>query len=337
MQERKEINRYVGQCVTYKDLPKSLKRIKRRKTNKGSERSLTFSPVISILENYEIDKIENVFLSLLSILRKYTNINLKYISKLNQQELIKFLNSNLEDLLKAESHYFEYDNITFNGRSIILYYEEPEVGSCFTLSCIDNVEDEYLKKIIKYIIGSLVVKYNFPTADCNENFLMTLEYILSPENEDNNFDFTESSYLDDFKLKLQECRDEFIIGTNDWHYDYLMEIPNHTKQIKKILDMVNHYKSYSCNDFCFNDLTQSIKNVKDEYTEIPFYAYMCLLPKDDEIFQEYDNHLNDYYNNYEFQRLVYKKNYSLDGIVNTTKNFETVQYIKKLTDYLWQI
>jgi len=337
MQKGKEKYRYVGQCVTYEDLPKSNERIKRRKTNKGSERSLTFSPVISLLDKYAIEKLENVFLSLLSILDKYTNINLEYISKFNQQELINFLNSNLQSLLKAERHYFNYDNIIFNGKSVILYYEEPEVGNCITLSCIDKVEDENLKKIIRYVIGSLIIRYNYSTAVNNDTFLMTMDYWFSEDNEENTLEISQKKYQNDFKVKLKECTTEFINGTNEWHYDYIMEIPNHTKQIKKVLEMVNHYKSFSCEDFSFSELIGNIKNIEDEDTIVPFQSYMCILPLDDEIFDEYEHHLNDYWNNYEFERLVYKKEYSLDGIVNTTKHFETLQYIKKLTDYLWQI
>jgi len=164
-----------------------------------------------------------------------------------------------------------------------------------------------------------------------------MDYWFSEDNEENTLEISQKKYQNDFKVKLKECTTEFINGTNEWHYDYIMEIPNHTKQIKKVLEMVNHYKSFSCEDFSFSELIGNIKNIEDEDTIVPFQSYMCILPLDDEIFDEYEHHLNDYWNNYEFERLVYKKEYSLDGIVNTTKHFETLQYIKKLTDYLWQI
>tara|TARA_B100000768_G_C11278797_1_gene377362 strand:+ start:1623 stop:2633 length:1011 start_codon:yes stop_codon:yes gene_type:complete len=336
MQKRKEKMRYVGQCVTYKNVLKNPKRVKRRKTYKGSERNLTFYPVISVLDKFRIDKIENLLLSLLSVLHKYTDIDLKCISNFNQEQLINFLNSNLNDLLKSEKEYFNYDNITFDGKSIILYHEEPEVGNCFTFDCIDNVEDENLKKIIRYVIGSLVIKYDYPTINTNVTFRMTLEYCLSDENEDLDLEINESDYIAEYDKKLQQCINEFVKGNNDWHYDYIMENPNHCPQAKIMLKMINHYNSYSCNDFKFSDLVTKIEDIENEEI-IPFQNYMCLLPKDDEIFKEYEHHLNDYWNNYEFERLIYKKEYSLDGIVNTTKQFKTVQYIKKLIDYLWQI
>jgi hypothetical protein len=334
MQKGKEKPRYVGQCVTYDNMPKSAQRIRKRKTYKGSERNLTFYPVISVIDKYRIFKIDNVFLSLLSILNKHTEIDLKEINSFNQDQLISFLNLKMNNLLKEEREFYNFDNITFNGKSIILYTEESEMGNCFTLDCIHNVDDENLKKIIRYVVGALIIKYKFPTiSSC---FDSTVDYYFSADNENLEVDGTEDEYRLSFNKEINLCINEFINGNNDWHHEYIMEMPNHTAQIKIILELINHYKTYSCNDFSF-DLLLYDELTNDNAESISYENYNCIVPKNDSVFDEYEVHLNDYWNNYKFQSLVYKKEYSLDGIKSTIKYNDTYNYIKKIISILWKI
>ena len=340
MQKRGEECRYVGQCVTPTTMQQSTERIRRRKTYKSSERNNTFYPVVSVIDRYSLLEIDNVCLSLLSVLNEHTNINLNNIINLNnQEELINYLNKQMLKLFKQECRYFDFDDITFDGKSIILYKTETTEGNCFTLDCINNVDDENLKKIIRYTIGALIVKYKFPTFRDNHMFDCVLEYSTNyEEEEDVKPDIEESfhEYYNIYSSVLDECISEYIKGNNDWHFNYLMEIPNHNKQVKTILEMVKHYQSYESKDFCFSKVIhEDLSRSNDEY--MPFDIYFSILPSYDAVFENYEEHINAYCADYELEEIVYTKNYSLEGIKNTIKHEKTVKYIKKLVEFLWKI
>jgi len=340
MRKREKECRYVGQCVTHETMQQSTQRIRRGKTYKSSERNNTFYPVISVKDKYSLFKIDNVCLSLLSVLNEHTNINLNNIIHLNdQEELINFLNKQMVKLFKQECRYFEFDDIVFNGKSIILYKTETTEGNCFTLDCINNVDDENLKKIIRYTIGALIVKYKFPTFRDSHMFDSVLEYSTNyEEEEDVEPDIVESfeEYYNTYSSILDECISEYITGNNDWHFNYLMEIPNHTKQVKTILEMVKHYQSYESKDFCFSKVIhEDLSRSDDEY--VPFDIYFSILPTYDAVFKNYEEHVNSYCADYSFEEIVYTKDYSLEGVKNTIKHEKTIKYIKKLVEFLWQI
>ena len=340
MQKGGEECRYVGQCVTPTTMQQSTERIRRRKTYKSSERNNTFYPVISVKDRYSLFQIDNVCLSLLSILNKHTNIDLSDIIDLNdQQELIDFLNKKMLELFQDELTYFDFENIVFNGKSVILYKTETTEGNCFTLDCINNVDDENLKKIIRYTIGALIVKYKFPTFRDNYMFSNVLEYCTNYEEEEDVEPYIEESF-DDYLHKhssvLDECISEYVKGNNDWHYNYLMEIPNHTKTVKTILEMVKHYQNYESKDFCFSKIIhEDLKRTNDEY--MSFDIYFSILPSYDVVFKNYEEHVNSYCADYYLEEMVYTKDYSLEGVENTIKHEKTVKYIKKLVEFLWKI
>ncbi len=340
MQKGGEECRYVGQCVTPTTMQQSTERIRRRKTYKSSERNNTFYPVVSVKDRYSLLQIDNVCLSLLSVLNEHTNIDLSNIMNLNdQQELIDFLNKKMLELFQDELTYFDFEDVVFNGKSIILYKTEATEGNCFTLDCINSVDDENLKKIIRYTIGALIVKYKFPTFKDNYMFNCVLEYSTNyEEEEDVEPDIEESfnEYFNKHSSVLDECISEYIKGSNDWHYDYLMEIPNHTKIVKTILEMVKHYQSYESKDFCFSKIIhEDLSKTDDEY--MSFDIYFSILPSYDAVFENYEEHINAYCGDYSLEEMVYTKDYSLEGVENTIKHEKTVKYIKKIVEFLWKI
>jgi len=339
MQKRGEKHRYIGQCVTHTTMQQSSKRIKKRKTFASSERSNTFHSVVSVKDKYSLLKIDNVCLSLLSVLNEHTNIDLNDIVDLeNQQDLINYLNKKMLELFQDELKYFDFEDIVFNGKSIILYKKEITEGNCFTLDCIKNVDDENLKKIIRYTIGALIVKYKFPTFKDNYMFNNVLEYCTGFEEEDEESCIEESfdEYFDKHNFVLNECISEYIKGNNEWHYNYLMEIPVHDKTIKTILEMVNYYQSYESKDFCFSKVIhEDLSRFDSEY--MSFEAYFSILPSYDAVFENYEEHINSYCADYTLEEIVYSKDYSLEGVKNTIKHEKTIKYIKKIVEYLWEI
>ena len=117
MQKGGEECRYVGQSVTHKTMQQSSERVRRRKTYKSSERNNTFYPVISVNDKYSLLQIDNVCLSLLSVLNEHTNIDLNDIVDLdNQQDLINYLNKKMLELFQDELKYFDFED---DGREVI--------------------------------------------------------------------------------------------------------------------------------------------------------------------------------------------------------------------------
>ena len=340
MQKGGEECRYVGQSVTHKTMQQSSERVRRRKTYKSSERNNTFYPVISVNDKYSLLQIDNVCLSLLSVLNEHTNIDLNDIVDLdNQQDLINYLNKKMLELFQDELKYFDFEDIVFNGKSIILYEKEITEGNCFTLDCINDVDDENLKKIIRYTIGALIVKYKFPTFKDNSMFDNVLQYCTGEDNfeeEDKIIPESFDEYFNKYSFVLDKCISEYIKGNNDWHYNYLMEIPNHTEKVKTILEMVKYYQSYESRDFCFSKVIhENLSRTDDEY--MTFEAYFSILPSYDAVFENYEEHLNSYCGDYTLEDMVYVKDYSLEGIKNNTKHKKTIKYIKKIVEYLWKI
>ena len=341
-EETSENPKYVGQVVAQQDLQSSLFRRIMGKKTKITERKNTFSPIIRRIDDEE-QSIEEMFLTLTSILYKYDIIeDLSVLDKFDIDQLLEYLDGKLNDLLLMEKEYFDFDGIRFEKNKIYLFESEIPEPLCFGLDCYEKIEDEKLKSIVKYIIGALLVKCNFPLIEENGYFQMAVESILI---EDRELDQEESykvinEYNENYKIQIQNCISEYVKGNNDWHKDYLAELTNYNKDNANLIkELVEIYESTDFKDFSFQKLVLEHDEVDECGNEItPFNIYCTVLPSlSGNIFEEYEAYVNDCYANYEFEALGYTKEYSLEGVSSNTNLKKTYKSISKMTYLLCNI